>query len=45
VQDAMGAGITAYTADVRARRFPGPDNSYRIEESVLAAFRAALGER
>jgi 3-methyl-2-oxobutanoate hydroxymethyltransferase len=44
LQDLMAAGVTAYATDVRARRFPGPENSYGIEESVLAAFRTALGE-
>jgi 3-methyl-2-oxobutanoate hydroxymethyltransferase len=44
LQDAMDRGVTAYAADVRARRFPGPENSYGIDESVLAAFRASLGE-
>jgi 3-methyl-2-oxobutanoate hydroxymethyltransferase len=45
VQAAMDAGVRAYTADVRTRRFPGPENSYGIDEGVLAAFRAELGQR
>ncbi len=45
LQAAMDAGVSAYTADVRTRRFPGPENSYGIDEGVLAAFRAELGER
>ncbi len=44
LQEAMDAGVSAYAADVRARRFPGPENSYGIDTAVLAAFRAALGE-
>jgi 3-methyl-2-oxobutanoate hydroxymethyltransferase len=44
VQETMDAGVSAYTADVRARRFPGPENSYGIDTGVLAAFRAALSE-
>jgi 3-methyl-2-oxobutanoate hydroxymethyltransferase len=44
LQEAMDAGVAAYAADVRARRFPGPENSYGIDEEVLAAFRASLGE-
>jgi 3-methyl-2-oxobutanoate hydroxymethyltransferase len=44
LQDEMAAGVAAYAADVRARRFPGPENSYVIDEGVLAAFRSALGE-
>ena len=44
VQEAMDAGVAAYAADVRSRSFPGPENSYGIDEAVLASFRAALGE-
>jgi 3-methyl-2-oxobutanoate hydroxymethyltransferase len=44
LQDAMDQGVTRYAADVRARRFPGPENSYGLDEGVLAAFRAALGD-
>jgi 3-methyl-2-oxobutanoate hydroxymethyltransferase len=44
LQDEMAAGVAAYAADVRARRFPGPENSYVIDEGVLATFRSALGE-
>jgi 3-methyl-2-oxobutanoate hydroxymethyltransferase len=45
LQDEMVAGVAAYAADVRARRFPGPEHSYVIDEAVLAAFRSALSER
>lgn len=45
LQEAMNAGVRAYAADVRSRRFPGPENSYGIDEGVLGAFRAQLGER
>jgi 3-methyl-2-oxobutanoate hydroxymethyltransferase len=44
VQETMDAGVSAYAADVRARRFPGPENSYGIDTAVLAAFRSALSK-
>jgi 3-methyl-2-oxobutanoate hydroxymethyltransferase len=44
LQEQMNAGLAAYAADVRERRFPGPENSYGIDEAVLAAFRAELGQ-
>ncbi len=44
LQAAMDSGVSAYAADVRARRFPGPENSYGIDEPVLTEFRSALGE-
>ncbi|HET9074230.1 MAG TPA: 3-methyl-2-oxobutanoate hydroxymethyltransferase [Solirubrobacteraceae bacterium] len=44
LQEEMDAGVAAYAADVRARRFPGPEHAYAIDEDVLAAFRAALAE-
>jgi 3-methyl-2-oxobutanoate hydroxymethyltransferase len=42
LQAEMDAGVSAYAADVRARRYPGPEHSYAIEESELAEFRAGL---
>ncbi len=30
-------GLTAYAADVRARRFPGPEHTYRVPERERAA--------
>ncbi len=44
LQAAMNAGVRSYAADVRSRRFPGPENSYGIDEAVLGAFRAELSE-
>jgi 3-methyl-2-oxobutanoate hydroxymethyltransferase len=38
----MDAGVAAFAADVRARRYPGPEHSYSIEEAELAAFRTEL---
>ena len=32
LQDEMNAGVAAYAADVRARRYPGPDTCYSIDE-------------
>ena len=45
LQDAMDAGVSTFAADVRARHFPGPENSYGIDEAVLASFRTELGRR
>jgi 3-methyl-2-oxobutanoate hydroxymethyltransferase len=42
LQDEMNAGVAAYAADVRARRYPGPEHGYSIDESELTEFRAAL---
>jgi 3-methyl-2-oxobutanoate hydroxymethyltransferase len=37
--DEMVAGVAAYAADVRERRYPGPEHGYSIPEDELAAFR------
>jgi 3-methyl-2-oxobutanoate hydroxymethyltransferase len=42
LQDEMNAGVAAYAADVRARRYPGPEHTYSIDEGELAQFRADL---
>ncbi|HWF55527.1 MAG TPA: 3-methyl-2-oxobutanoate hydroxymethyltransferase [Solirubrobacteraceae bacterium] len=42
LQDEMNAGVAAYAADVRARRYPRPEHGYSIDESELAAFRTEL---
>jgi 3-methyl-2-oxobutanoate hydroxymethyltransferase len=42
LQDEMNAGVAAYAADVRARRYPRAEHTYSIEEEELAAARAAL---
>lgn len=44
LQAEMEAGIAAYAADVRSRAYPGPEHSYSIDESELAAFRVALND-
>jgi 3-methyl-2-oxobutanoate hydroxymethyltransferase len=42
LQEEMNAGVAAYAADVRARRFPGPEHGYSIDEGELEGFRATL---
>ncbi len=42
LQEEMNAGVAAYAADVRARRFPGPEHGYSIDEGELEGFRAML---
>ncbi len=42
LQDEMNAGVAAYAADVRARRYPRPEHGYSIDEADLAELRAAL---
>jgi 3-methyl-2-oxobutanoate hydroxymethyltransferase len=42
LQQEMNDGVTAYADDVRARRYPGPEHGYSIEEPELEAFREAL---
>ncbi len=42
LQDEMVAGVAAYAADVRARRYPGPEHAYSIDDAELAAFRTEL---
>ena len=41
LQDEMDAGVSAFAADVRARRYPGPEHDYSIEPAELERFRAA----
>src|ERR1700754_4586437 len=40
--DERGAGVGAYAADVRARRYPAPEHGYTIPDEELVAFREAL---
>ena len=44
LQQEMNDGVTAYAEDVRARRYPGPEHGYSIEEPELEAFREAMAE-
>ena len=41
LQDEMDAGVSAFAADVRARRYPAPEHDYSIEPAELERFRAA----
>jgi 3-methyl-2-oxobutanoate hydroxymethyltransferase len=43
LQDEMNAGVTAYAEDVRTRRYPGPEHTYKIDPSELAELHARLG--
>ena len=37
------AAMTAYTDDVRARRFPGPDESYHVSDELAGALETRTG--
>jgi 3-methyl-2-oxobutanoate hydroxymethyltransferase len=43
LQQEMNAGVTAYAEDVRTRRYPGPEHTYKIDPDELAGLRLALG--
>jgi 3-methyl-2-oxobutanoate hydroxymethyltransferase len=42
LQQEMDAGVTAYAEDVRARRYPGPEHTYKIDPGELAELRTLL---
>jgi len=42
LQDEMNAGVAAFAADVRERRYPGPEHSYTIDAAELAELRTEL---
>jgi 3-methyl-2-oxobutanoate hydroxymethyltransferase len=42
VKDAMRSGVEAYVADVRTRRFPGPEHVYGIAPEELERLREQL---
>jgi 3-methyl-2-oxobutanoate hydroxymethyltransferase len=42
LQDEMVAGVAQFAADVRARRYPGPEHGYAIDAAELEHFRAAM---
>jgi 3-methyl-2-oxobutanoate hydroxymethyltransferase len=42
LQQEMNAGVTAYAEDVRMRRYPGPEHTYKIDPGELAELRALL---
>ena len=41
LQDEMDAGIGAFAADVRSRRYPAPEHDYSIDPEELERFRTA----
>jgi 3-methyl-2-oxobutanoate hydroxymethyltransferase len=43
LQQEMNAGVTAYADDVRMRRYPGPEHTYKIDAGELAELHARLG--
>ncbi len=42
LQDDMNAGVTAYAEDVRTRRYPAPEHTYKIDPAELADLHARL---
>ena len=44
LQQEMNDGVAAYAEDVRARRYPGPEHTYKIDAGELDELRAALSE-
>jgi 3-methyl-2-oxobutanoate hydroxymethyltransferase len=45
LQQEMNAGVAAYAEDVRTRRYPGPEHTYKIDPSELEGLREQLSER
>ena len=43
LQQEMNAGVAAYAEDVRTRRYPGPEHTYKIDPDELAELHARLG--
>jgi 3-methyl-2-oxobutanoate hydroxymethyltransferase len=42
LQQEMNAGVTAYAEDVRMRRYPAPEHTYKIDPAELAELRTLL---
>ncbi len=42
LQQEMNDGVAAYAEDVRTRRYPGPEHTYKIKEDELAELRERL---
>jgi 3-methyl-2-oxobutanoate hydroxymethyltransferase len=42
IQEEMNAGVSAYAEDVRTRRYPGPEHTYKIDPGELAELQAQL---
>ena len=43
LQQEMNEGVAAYAEDVRTRRYPGPEHTYKIDPAELAELHALLG--
>src|SRR6185437_974873 len=43
IQEEMNAGVAAYAEDVRTRRYPGPEHTYKIDPAELDELKAQLG--
>jgi 3-methyl-2-oxobutanoate hydroxymethyltransferase len=43
IQEEMNAGVAAYAEDVRTRRYPGPEHTYKIDPAELAELQERLG--
>jgi 3-methyl-2-oxobutanoate hydroxymethyltransferase len=42
LQEEMNAGVAAYAEDVRSRRYPGPEHTYKIDPDELADLQTRL---
>jgi 3-methyl-2-oxobutanoate hydroxymethyltransferase len=42
IQEDMNAGVSAYAEDVRSRRYPGPEHTYKIDAAELSELKARL---
>ena len=42
LQEEMNAGVAAYAEDVRTRRYPGPEHTYKIDADELAELQRLL---
>jgi 3-methyl-2-oxobutanoate hydroxymethyltransferase len=45
LQQEMNDGVAAYAEDVRTRRYPGPEHTYKIDAGELEGLRSALSGR
>jgi 3-methyl-2-oxobutanoate hydroxymethyltransferase len=43
IQQEMNEGVAAYAEDVRTRRYPGPEHTYKIKAEELVELQALLG--
>jgi len=43
IQEEMNAGVSAYAEDVRTRRYPGSEHTYKIDPAELAELQELLG--